>query len=178
MQQLLQKRRIRFHQNVKRSSLPKIDYETFLDIHRKNIEAMQTSAAVVSEGGRAVLAKQQEILAEVGREAQQLIADFKPGGSPQEVAAKQAELAKRVFEATAKNTRDVVELIQKSNSETFRIILDRMREGFAEARVATESRKAWYATSAAYGRLARTGFAATREILAGPASGTRVMTSH
>jgi phasin family protein len=166
-----------FADTAKQISLPKIDYEAFLDIHRKNIEAMQTSAAVVSEGGRAVLAKQQEILAEVGREAQQPIADFKPGGYPQEVAAKQAELAKRVFDATAKNTRDVAELIQKSNSEAPWIILDRMRESFAEARAAIESRKAWYATSAAYGRRARTGFAATREILAGPASGTRVMTS-
>ena len=130
-----------FADMAKQISLPKIDYEAFLDIHR-NIEAMQKSAAVVSEGGRAVLAKQQEILAEVGREARQLIADFKPGGSPQEVSAKQAELAKRVFEATVKNTRDVAELIQKSNSEAPRIILDRMRESFAEARAAIESRKA------------------------------------
>jgi len=99
-----------FADMAKQINLPKIDYEAFVDIHRKNIEAMQKSAAVVSEGGRAVLAKQQEILAEVGREARQLIADFKPGGSAQEVAAKQAELAKRVFEATVKNTRDVAEL--------------------------------------------------------------------
>jgi phasin family protein len=127
---------------AKQIDLPKIDYESFVDIHRKNIEAMQKSAAAVSEGGRTVLVRQQEILAEVGREARQLIADFKPGGSPQEVAAKQAELAKRVFEATVKNTRDVAELVQKSNSEAPRIILDRMRESFAEARAAIESKKA------------------------------------
>ena len=77
-----------FADMAKQINLPKIDYEAFVDIHRKNIEAMQKSAAVMSEGGRAVFAKQQEILAEVGREARQLIADFKPGGSPQEVAAK------------------------------------------------------------------------------------------
>jgi phasin family protein len=131
-----------FADMAKQINLPKIDYEAFVDIHRKNIEAMQKSAAVVSDGGRALLAKQQEVLAEVGREARQLIADFKPGGSPQEVAAKQAELAKRVFEAAVKNTRDVAELIQKSNSEAPRIILDRMRESFAEARAAIESGKA------------------------------------
>src|SRR6202795_2277993 len=67
-----------FGDMAKQINLPKIDYEAFLDIHRKNIEAMQKSAAVLSEGGRAVLTKQQEILAEVGREARQLIADFKP----------------------------------------------------------------------------------------------------
>ena len=110
-----------FADMAKQVNLPKIDYEAFLDIHRKNIDAMQKSAAVLAEGGRAVLAKQQEILAEVGREARQLIADFKPGGSPQEVATKQAELAKRVFEATVKNTRDVAELVQKSSSEAPKI---------------------------------------------------------
>jgi phasin family protein len=131
-----------FADMAKQISLPKVDYEAFLDIHRKNIDAMQKSATVLSEGGRAVLAKQNEILAEVGREAQQMIADFKPGGSPQEVVAKQAELAKRVFEATVRNTRDVAELVQKSSSEAPKIILDRMRESFAEARAAVEPRKA------------------------------------
>jgi phasin family protein len=131
-----------FADMAKQINLPKIDYEAYLDIHRKNIEAMQKSAAALSEGGRAVLAKQQEILTEVGREAQQMIADFKPGGSPQEIMTKQAELAKRVFEATVKNTRDVAELVQKSSSEAPKIILDRMRASFAEARAAIESRKA------------------------------------
>ena len=77
-----------FADMAKQISLPKIDYDAFVDIHRKNIEAMQQSAAVLSEGGGAVLAKQQEILGEVGREVRQMLADFKPGGSPQEVATK------------------------------------------------------------------------------------------
>src|ERR1700755_2507211 len=98
-----------FADMAKQINLPKIDYEAFVDIHRKNVEAMQKSAAAASEGGRAVFAKKKEFLAERGREARQLIADFKPGGSPQEVAAKQAELARRVFEATVKNTRDIAE---------------------------------------------------------------------
>jgi phasin family protein len=131
-----------FADMAKQINLPKIDYDAFLDIHRKNIEAMQNSAATLSEGGRAVLAKQQEILTEVAREARQQIADFKPGGSPQEVATKQAELARRVFEATVSNTKDVAELVRKSSSEAPKIVLDRMRASFAEARAAVEAKKA------------------------------------
>lgn len=86
-----------FADMAKQINLPKIDYEAFVDIHRKNIEAMQNSAAVLSERGRAVLAKQQEILEEVGREAQQMIADFKLGGSPQEVATKQGGIGQACF---------------------------------------------------------------------------------
>jgi hypothetical protein len=51
-------------------------------------------------------------------------------------------LAKRLFEATVKNTKDIAELVQKSSSEAPKIILDRMRESFAEARAAIESKKA------------------------------------
>jgi hypothetical protein len=47
-----------------------------------------------------------------------------------------------VFEATVKNTKDVAELVQKSSSEAPKIILDRMRESFAEARAAIEAKKA------------------------------------
>ena len=127
-----------FADMAKQIDLPKIDYEAFVDIHRKNIEAMQTSATALSEGGRSVLAKQGEILSEVGREAQRMLADLKPGGSPQD-ATKQA---KRVLEATVKNTKDVVELVRKFGSEAPKIILDRMRASFAEARAAIESKKA------------------------------------
>jgi len=58
-----------FADMAKQVNLPKIDYEAFVDIHRKNIEAMQKSAATLSNGRPCGLAKQQEILAEVGREA-------------------------------------------------------------------------------------------------------------
>jgi hypothetical protein len=46
-----------FADMAKQINLPKIDYEAFVDIHRKNIEAMQKSAAVLSESGRAVFCK-------------------------------------------------------------------------------------------------------------------------
>ena len=126
----------------KQMRMPQIDYEALLESHRKNIDAMQRSAAVLAEGGRAVFAKQQEILSEVMQETRQLIADFKPTGSAQEVAAKQAELARRAFEATVKNTKDIAELIRKSSSEAPKIIFERMRESVAEARAAIECRKA------------------------------------
>ncbi|SDO68744.1 phasin family protein [Afipia sp. GAS231] len=131
-----------FADMAKQINLPKIDYDAFLDIHRKNIEALQKSASTLSDGGRAVFAKQQEILTEVAREARQQIADFKPVGSPTEVAAKQAELVRRVFEATVRNTKDVAELVRTSGSEAPKIILERMRESVAEARAAVESGRA------------------------------------
>ena len=40
--------------------------------------------------------------------------DFKPTGSPQEILTKQTEFAKKAMEAAIANTRDIAELVQKS----------------------------------------------------------------
>ena len=125
----------------KQFNLPKIDYDALIATHRKNIEAVQKSAQALSQGGGAVLSRQQEIFTEVMRQSRELISEFKPTGSPQEMAAKQAELARRAFDAVAKNTRDVAELMQKSSSEATSIIMNRVRESIAEARAAIETKK-------------------------------------
>jgi phasin family protein len=125
----------------KQFNLPKIDYDALIETHRKNIDAVQKSALAFSQDGRALLARQQEIFTEVMRQSRELIAEFKPGGSPQEIAAKQTELARRTFDAVVRNTRDIAELMQKSGSEATAIIMNRIRESIAEARAAIETKK-------------------------------------
>jgi phasin family protein len=125
----------------KQFNLPKIDYDALIETHRKNIDALQKSAAAAAQGGGALMARQQEIFTDVMRQSRELVAEFKPGGSPQEIAAKQAELARRSFDAVVKNTRDIAELMQKSSSEATAIIMNRVRESIAEARAAIETKK-------------------------------------
>jgi phasin family protein len=125
----------------KQFNLPKIDYDALIETHRKNIDAVQKSALAASQGGGALLARQQEIFTDVMRQSRELVAEFKPGGSPQEIATKQAELARRTFDAVVKNTRDIAELMQKSSSEATSIIMSRIRESIAEARAAIETKK-------------------------------------
>ena len=125
----------------KQFNLPKIDYDALLETHRKNIEAMQKSALAFSQDGRLLIARQQELFADVMRQSRKLISEFKPQGSPEEIAAKQAELARRAFDAVVKNTRDIAELVQKSGSEASAIIMSRIRESIAEARAAIETKR-------------------------------------
>jgi phasin family protein len=125
----------------KQFNLPKIDYDALIETHRKNIDAVQKSALAFSQGGGALLARQQEIFTEVMRQSRELIAEFKPTGSPQEMAAKQTELARRAFDAVVKNTRDIAELVQKSSGEAQAIIMNRIRESIAEARAAIENKR-------------------------------------
>ena len=104
----------------KQFNLPKIDYDALIETHRKNIDALQKSAAAAAQGGGALMARQQEIFTDVMRQSRELVAEFKPGGSPEEIAAKQAELARRSFDAVVKNTaghrRADAEVEQRSNS--------------------------------------------------------------
>lgn len=120
-------------------SLPKIDYEALMETHRQNIEAVQNSALALSQDGRTLLARQQEIFTDVMRQSREMIAEFKPLGSPEEMAAKQAELARRTFDAMVKNTRDIAELMQKSSSDATAIIMNRIRESIAETRAGLEA---------------------------------------
>ncbi|WP_338693129.1 TIGR01841 family phasin [Bradyrhizobium sp. 26S5] len=124
----------------KQFNLPKIDYDALLETHRKNVEAMQASTLALSQDGRALLALQQDILTDVTRQSRELIAEFKPQGSPQEVAAKQAELARRAFDAVVKNTKDIAELVQKSGAGASTIIMNRIRESITEARAAIDGK--------------------------------------
>ena len=122
----------------KQMKLPQFDFEALNAAHRKNIEAISKSAAALTDGGRSIAAKQQEIAGNVMRETQALIADFKPQGNPQDILTKQAELSRRVFEAAIANMRDIAELIQKSGTAASAIIMERMKESVAEARAAIE----------------------------------------
>ena len=66
--------------------------------------------------------------------------EYKPGGSPQEIMAKQTEFAKKAMEAAIANTRDIAELVQKSSTEAFKIVQDRMKESYEEIKSSVEKK--------------------------------------
>ena len=72
------------------------------------------------------------------RETLNLVRDFKPTGNPQEILAKQTELARRAFDATIGNTRDLAELVKKSSGDALAVIGDRIRGSITEIRASFE----------------------------------------
>jgi phasin family protein len=99
--------------------LPRVDTEQLIEAHRKNIDALARSAEVASEGAKSVAMKQREIVEEAIRETSAMVRDFELK-SPQDAAAKQAEFARKAFEAAVRNTRDVAELVQRSSTDALR----------------------------------------------------------
>jgi phasin family protein len=118
--------------------LPKIDVDKLVDVQRKNIDAIVQAAKITAEGGKSVALKQKELAEAAFRETLKQVKEFKPSGTPQEILAKQTELARKAFDAAIENTREVAELVTKSNTEAMKIIGERMKGSVAEIRASFE----------------------------------------
>ena len=108
------------------------DFNQFFTIQRRNLEAVTAANQIVAEGIQAVTRRQAELtrtnveqVVKAGREAIS-------AGSPEASAAKQAEVAKNMFEKSFNNVREVFEMLTKSNLEAFDLLNKRMAEAMEE----------------------------------------------
>ena len=120
--------------------VPSLDMSKIMEHHQKNLEAMTRSWQAVAGGATEVAKKQREIFDEAVKEVTAMVQQYKPPGNPQEIMAKQAEFAKKAMEAAITNTRDIAELVQKSSTEAFKIVQDRMKESYEEIRTSVEKK--------------------------------------
>jgi phasin family protein len=116
------------------------DMTKIMEQQQKNLEAMTKSWQAMAEGASGIAQKQKEIFEAAMRDMAEMAQSYKPGGNPQEVMAKQAEFAKKAMEAAVANTRDIAELVQKSSTEAFKIVQDRMKESYEEIRTSIEKK--------------------------------------
>jgi len=106
-----------FSKMLKQYNLPGVDMDSLMASQKKNMEALTAANRVALEGMQAVAKRQAEILQETMNEASKAVDVLSKAGSPTEVAAKQAELAKDAFERALSNMRELAEMVAKSNEE-------------------------------------------------------------
>ena len=121
--------------------LPKVDVEMILGHHRKNLEALEKSARASAAGASSLIAKQREVLQETLKEISEMAQSFRVPGSPQELLSKQADFARRSFEAAVKNAGETADIVKKSGKESIDILRERIRESMEEIRSGFEDRK-------------------------------------
>jgi phasin family protein len=114
--------------------MPKVDVEAILAHHRKNLEALQQSISASSGGMTNAFHKQRDAFQEMLREATDLAQSYRAPGAPQEVMAKQAEFARKTFEAAVRNAGEMAEIARKSGTESVDILRKRIREAMEEIR--------------------------------------------
>lgn len=108
--------------------------EAILAHHRKNLEALEKSARAGAAGATSLLSRQREMLQDTLREVSDMAQSYKAPGNPQELMSKQAEFAKKSFEAALKNASEVAELVKKSGTESVEILRERIKEAMEEIR--------------------------------------------
>jgi phasin family protein len=121
--------------------IPSFDMTKIMEHHQKNLEAMSKSWQAVASGASEIASKQRTIVQQAVQDVTAMVQEYKPGGSAQEIMAKQAEFAKKAMEAAIANTRDIAELVQKSSAEAFKIVQDRMKESYEEIRAGVEQKR-------------------------------------
>jgi len=121
--------------------LPKMDVEAMLSHQRKNLEAMEKSARAAATGASSVMAKQREALQETFNEIAEMAKGQNAPGNPQEFVSKQAEFARKTFEAAVKNAGEVAEIVRQSGGESIDILRQRIQEAMSEVRDSFDKRK-------------------------------------
>jgi phasin family protein len=128
----------RFGQDLR---MPNFDVDRIMEHHRKNLEALEKAAEATAAGASSLLSRQREALQQGLREFSDMVENYQAPGSPQEAMAKQADFARRSFEAAVKNAGEVAEIMRKSGSESTDILRRRLREAMDEIRESYERQR-------------------------------------
>ncbi|HYH17430.1 MAG TPA: phasin family protein [Azospirillum sp.] len=116
--------------------VPGLDVDAILATQRKNIEAVTAANQLAIEGLQAVIRRQAEILRQSMEEAGSMVSDVMAAGSPEDKAAKQAELVKVAFEKALANVKELAEMVAKSNTEAADVLSKRVSESLDEVKTA------------------------------------------
>ncbi len=111
---------------------PMLDMEALLTAHRRNMEALSAANRVALEGAQAVARRHMEIMQQTMAELTETLRTVAAAGAPQEKAAKQADLLKHAYERAVANTRELSDLIQRSNGEAVGLLNRRFAEAMDE----------------------------------------------
>jgi phasin family protein len=108
------------------------DMEAVLAAHKRNLEALADANRVALEGAQAVARRNMEIMQSTMSNLSSTLKSISVSDSPANRAAKQTDLLKEAYENAVANTRELGDLIQKSNSEALQKLNNRFSEAMTE----------------------------------------------
>jgi phasin family protein len=111
---------------------PMPDMEAVLSAHKRNLEALADANRVALEGAQAVAKRNMEIMQATMTGLASTMKSIAVTDTPANRAAKQADLLKEAYENAVANTRELGDLIQKSNAEAMQKLNNRFSEAMSE----------------------------------------------
>lgn len=117
-----------------------IDLGALMAAQRKNIEALTTANQLTAEAWQAVGRRQAQLAQESAEEATALMQDIGKPGAPEELLAKQAEIAKTAFDKGVARTRELSDIVTQAQMAAFNVISKRLSESFTEFQAAAKTK--------------------------------------
>lgn len=114
------------------------DMEALMSAHRRNMETLSAANRVALEGAQTVAKRHMEIVQQTMHEMTETIRDLSSTDSPQNRAAKQAELVKHSYERAVTHMRELADLIQRANGEALQMLNKRFAEAMDEVKALAE----------------------------------------
>jgi phasin family protein len=108
--------------------IPGVDMQSLMDSQRKNIEALTEANKLALEGMQTVFKRQVEILREAMEESANVAKELTAVGSAQDKIMRQTEVTKAAFERALQNSRELSDMMRKSNVEAFELLNKRFGE--------------------------------------------------
>lgn len=110
------------------------DFEAVLAGQRRNIEAFTAANQAALDGFQSLAKRQAEMVRQSVDEANKAVKELFAAGSPEEKASRQAELTKAAYERAVANTRELAELVARSQTQAIDVINKRVAEGLDEVK--------------------------------------------
>jgi phasin family protein len=117
------------------------DMEALTTAYRRNMEALSGANRIALEGAQAVARRHMEIMQQTMGELTETMRAMASAEAPQAKAAKQTELLKQAYERAVANTKELSDLIQRSNTEALALLNKRFAEAMDEVKTLMEKAK-------------------------------------
>ncbi len=99
---------------------------------RQGVEAFAAANQIIAEGAQAATRRQVELAQKNAEEAIELFKQVAGSKNPETSIAKQVEYAKGLFESSLANSREILEMSAKSNSEAFELLGKQLSESVSQ----------------------------------------------
>ena len=110
------------------------DLEAMMAGQRRNIEAITAVNQAALEGFQTLAKRQAEMVRQSVDETNKAVKEMFAAGSPEEKAARHTELTKAAFERAVSNTRELSQLVVRSQSDAIELLSKRVAESLDEVK--------------------------------------------
>ena len=114
--------------------MPGVDMSGIMAAQQKNLDALTAANQSAVAGIQAIAARQAEIMQQTMKTTASAAEDMIKSGSPQDAAAKQADLVKSTFEKALADMTEIADMVAKSNNEAGAAINKRISESLEEVK--------------------------------------------